>query len=156
MRTNLFIKIIFISCFVGLITSCGASKKIRKQESDNVITQAKTYLGTPYAWGGTSHNGIDCSGLVMNSFPRKYNLPRTAKAMSKEGKRTGINRLEPGDLVFFKTGRGRKVTHVGIVVSNNKEYPEFIHSSSSRGVIISSLGEAYWRKNFRKARRIIQ
>lgn len=155
MRTHIFIKLLFIFCIVGFLTSCGASKKIRKQESENVIAQAKTYLGTPFLYGGTSKNGIDCSGLVMNSFPRKYNLPRTAKDLSKEGKRTGINRLEPGDLVFFKTGRGRKVTHVGIVVSNNKEYPEFIHSSTSRGVMISSLGEAYWRKNFRKARRII-
>lgn len=155
MRLKSVFYLLFIIVFSGILTSCGSAKKLRKQQSESVVAQAKQYLGTPYAYGGTSRNGMDCSGLVMQSFPKQYSLPRTAKAMSKEGKRTKMRKLKPGDLVFFKTGRGRKITHVGIVVSNNKDYPEFIHSSTSRGVIISSLGEAYWRKNFRKARRII-
>lgn len=155
MRLKSVLYLLFIVVLSGVLTSCGGTKKLRKQQSENVVAQAKQYLGTPYAYGGTSRNGMDCSGLVMQSFPNQYSLPRTAKAMSKEGKRTKMKKLKPGDLVFFKTGRGRKITHVGIVVSNNKDYPEFIHSSTSRGVIISSLGEAYWRKNFRKARRII-
>ncbi|GGE40450.1 C40 family peptidase [Psychroflexus planctonicus] len=155
MRLKSLFYLLFIVVLSGVLTSCGGAKKLRKQQSENVVAQAKQYLGTPYAYGGTSRSGMDCSGLVMQSFPNQYSLPRTAKAMSKEGKRTKMKKLKPGDLVFFKTGRGRKITHVGIVVSNNKDYPEFIHSSTSRGVIISSLGEAYWRKNFRKARRII-
>lgn len=155
MRLKSVFNLLFIIVFSGILTSCGSAKKLRKQQSENVVAQAKQFLGTPYAYGGTSRSGMDCSGLVMQSFPKQYNLPRTAKAMSKEGKRTKMRKLKPGDLVFFKTGRGRKITHVGIVVSNNKDYPEFIHSSTSQGVIISSLGEAYWRKNFRKARRII-
>lgn len=155
MRILPFVKLLFAGCFIGLMLSCGAAKKLRKQQSNEVVAEAKKYLGTPYAWGGTSSQGMDCSGLIINSFPSQYNLPRTAKAMSKAGKRTSLKKLKPGDLVFFKTGRGRKVTHVGIVVSNHKNYPEFIHSSTSQGVIISSLGESYWRKNFRKARRII-
>ena len=153
MRFPFLIKLLFVGCFINLFVSCGVAKKIRAQESEKVVAQAKTFLGTPYAWGGTTKNGIDCSGLVYNAFPRQYNLPRTAKAMSKQGKRTSLSKLKPGDLVFFKTGR--KLTHVGIVVSNHKDYPEFIHSSTSKGVIISSLGEAYWQKNYRKARRII-
>lgn len=153
MRTASFFNLLLLGCLIGLVVSCGASKKIKQQESESVVAKAKQFIGTPYAWGGTTKNGMDCSGLVYNAFPRKYNLPRTAKAMSKQGKRTSLRKLKPGDLVFFKTGR--KLNHVGIVVSNDKNYPEFIHSSSSRGVIISSLGEAYWRKNYRKARSII-
>lgn len=155
MRFKTFFYVFVVLCLSSIVFSCGGAKKLRQQQSKNVVLQAKKYLGTPYAYGGTSRSGIDCSGLVINSFPPKYELPRTAKAMSKEGKRTKLKKLKPGDLVFFKTGRGRKITHVGIVISNHKDYPEFIHSSTSRGVIISSLGEAYWRKNYRKARRII-
>ncbi len=92
----------------------------------------------------------------ITEITQKKNDTSTAKQETENKvNTTKLKKLIPGDLVFFKTGRGRKITHVGIVVSNNKDYPEFIHSSTSRGVIISSLGEAYWRKNFRKARRII-
>lgn len=156
MKTASFFNFIFIGCLTVLFISCGTSKKIRQQQSEAVVANAKTFLGTPYAWGGTTKNGIDCSGLVIHAFSPQYRLPRTTEDLAKVGKRTSINKLQVGDLVFFKTGRGRKVRHVGIVVSVDQDYPEFIHSSTSRGVIISSLGEAYWRKNFRKARRIIQ
>ena len=155
MRFKSLFYVLALLSFSSLLVSCGGAKKLREQQSKSVVFQAKKYLGTPYAYGGTSKSGIDCSGLVIKSFPSKYALPRTAKAMSKEGKKAKLKKLKPGDLVFFKTGRGRKITHVGIVVSNHKDYPEFIHSSTSKGVIISSLSEAYWRKNYRKARRII-
>jgi cell wall-associated NlpC family hydrolase len=156
MRILSFIQPLFLFFCIGFFVSCGASKKIKQQKRQEVVAKAKTYLGTPYAWGGTTQQGMDCSGLVMNAFSPTYRLPRTTEDLAKLGKRASIHKLQMGDLVFFKTGRGRKIRHVGIVVSIDQSHPEFIHSSTSRGVMISSLGEAYWRKNFRKARRVIR
>lgn len=152
---------IHFSCFCSfivltfIIVSCGASKKVSNQQG-LVVEEAKTYIGTPYAFGGTSKRGIDCSGLVINSFSKKeIQLPRTTADLIKEGKKATLRKLRKGDLVFFSTSKPkRKVNHVGIVVETSPEI-KFIHSSTSRGVIISSLNEAYWRKNYKKARRIL-
>jgi len=151
-----YLRILIFSFLVIQLTSC-ASKKIRKQKATTVVNYSKQYLGTPYAWGGTSKSGIDCSGLVGNSFRQvEVKLPRTTKEMAKEGKRKGRKKLKKGDLVFFNTAkRGRKVNHVGIVVEAKGDEIKFIHASTSKGVMISSLKETYWRKNFKKARRVL-
>lgn len=142
--------------FASFVISCGASKQIKAKQT-SVVAEASTYLGTPYAFGGTSKRGIDCSGLVINSFAsQSIQLPRTTTDLIREGKKAKLKKLRKGDLVFFSTSKPkRKVNHVGIVVETSPEI-KFIHSSTSRGVIISSLNEAYWRKNYKKARRILQ
>lgn len=76
--------------------------------------------------------------------------------MAKEGKRINLNQAQPGDLLFFKTNRSRNViNHVGIVVETNGDDIRFIHSSTSRGVIISSITETYWQRAFSEARRVL-
>ncbi|MTI21437.1 NlpC/P60 family protein, partial [Fulvivirga sp. RKSG066] len=129
--------------------------RIRAQRIDKVINTAKGYIGTPYKWGGTSRSGIDCSGLLCNSFRiANYNLPRTSDAQSKIGKKVKKNKLQPGDLVFFATGKKRrKVTHVGLVTEVKGGKVKFIHSSSSLGVVISDMDVKYYRKRFRMGRR---
>ncbi|EHX6836502.1 C40 family peptidase, partial [Salmonella enterica subsp. enterica serovar Muenster] len=101
---------------------------------------------------GMSRRGVDCSGFVVVTMRDKFDLqlPRDTREQSKIGTRIDKDELLPGDLVFFKTGSGESGLHVGIYDTNN----EFIHASTSRGVMRSSLDNVYWRKNFWQARRI--
>ncbi|MDT0686218.1 C40 family peptidase [Autumnicola psychrophila] len=123
----------------------------------NIISNAKKYEGTGYKYGGTTKRGMDCSGLVYTAYLEEdIPLPRTSRAMSLEGKRLFLKEVTVGDLLFFETNKNRKViNHVGLVVDVLPDHILFIHSTSSRGVIISSLSESYWHNNFVMARRVI-
>ena len=137
----------------------GIEKILRVSYSDmqRVIKEAKTYKGTRHVMGGLSHNGIDCSGLLFVSFKANgiTNIPRTAEDFARYGSIIiNTNELKAGDLVFFtNTYRTSKlVTHAGICIGNG----EFIHTSSSKGVMISKINDPYyWRKKFLFATRII-
>ncbi|WP_228450746.1 C40 family peptidase [Chryseolinea soli] len=142
--------------------SCAAHKvrqaDAREIKVDKVISTARTFIGTPYKYGGTTRNGMDCSGLLINSFQAvNVALPRSSEAQSKVGEEVTMKELEPGDLVFFATGRRkREVTHVGLVTDvRGKEDVKFIHSSSSLGVVETNLYAEYYQKRFRGARRVI-
>lgn len=140
-----------------ILTSCGSSKKarVREQKVATVVNTARTFIGTPYKWGGTTRAGMDCSGLLINSYSAiNYNLPRTSSAQSKVGQKVKRRNLQPGDLVFFATGkRRRKITHVGLVTAVHRGRVKFIHSSSSLGVVESFLDSDYYRKRFITGRR---
>lgn len=127
-------------------------------KTDKVISAARTYIGTPYKYGGTTRSGMDCSGLLLNSFNAvKVNLPRSSEAQSKVGTEIKMSELKPGDLVFFATGNKKKeITHVGLVtVVKSKDDIKFIHASSSLGVVETNLFAEYYQKRFRVARRVI-
>ncbi len=133
------------------ITSNSSNKKIK-----SIIKHAKTFSGTRYKYGGTTKKGMDCSGLVYTSF-KKENvvLPRTSRTMATQGKAVSLKKVAVGDLLFFKTNKRKNViSHVGLVVET-KGVIKFIHASTSRGVIISSLDEKYWNKSFAWARRVL-
>jgi cell wall-associated NlpC family hydrolase len=107
--------------------------------------------------GGNNHHGIDCSGLIHNAFKKQgIRVSRTVDLLRKEGKRISKDRAKAGDLLFFRTTKKRKLTHAGIVVGSKGGEPLFIHASSSRGVIISSLREGYWNKAYAQTRRLIR
>lgn len=116
-----------------------------------LYTQYNKWKGTSYQYGGLSLEGVDCSGFVYQTYKSlfKINLPRSTKYQIKEGKRVYLNQLYAGDLVFFKTGWN--VRHVGIYLEKGR----FVHASSSKGVIISTLYSAYWKKNYTQARRLL-
>lgn len=113
------------------------------------ISVAKSNLGVKYKWAGNNPNGFDCSGLVNYSFSKAgVNLPRTAGEMYNVG--TKVTSLQPGDLLFYATSGGRKVTHVAIYLGNG----QMIHSATSKGVSIASLSNPYWNPRFIGAKRL--
>ena len=127
------------------------------QTIDALIEEAKTYLGTPYRYGGTSRRGIDCSAFVLSVFGAAagVSLPRIAASQAQEGEKIEKENLQRGDLLFFS--HGRKISHVGIVEEVTPEGEiKFIHAATSQGVSITSLNESsYWSPKFRYAKRII-
>jgi len=131
----------------------------RKNTIDNILEEARTYMGTPYRYGGTTRSGIDCSALVLSAFESGagVDLPRVAAAQARQGNPISQDEIRRGDLLFFaqRGGRGR-ISHVGIVeeVTENGEI-KFIHAATSRGVMISSLHDTYWGPKFAYAKRII-
>lgn len=107
--------------------------------------------GTPYRTAGTTTKGFDCSGFTMYVFKQfGIDLPHSSGAQSKLGKKVAKDELREGDLVFFNTS-GKGVSHVGIYVGDGK----FAHSSSSKGITISSLSDSYYSKRYLSARRIM-
>lgn len=166
-----------------VIISCGSSKKVVKREMptktvtkaanlkvlesnysgknsavvNDLLKDAQKYLGAPYKYAGNTSSGFDCSGLVTKVFDENNTqLPRRSEDQSNQGKPISINEAKPGDLVFFATSGGSRVSHVGIVhdIGNDGEV-KFIHSSTSKGVIISSLNEKYWNNAYLFARRVL-
>ena len=116
-----------------------------------IISKAQEYMGVPYIFGGTTPHGFDCSGYVQYVFARlDIKLPRTADVQFQAGTPVSTTELIPGDLVFFETYTAG-ASHVGIYVGDGN----FIHASSSRGVTISSLSQAYYSSHYIGARRIV-
>ena len=158
MRTRLFLQaLMLIVAALLFLLGCG-NRLSRKEKVEVVIKTARSFKGTPYKWGGTTRKGMDCSGLLLNSFQAiGQDIPRTTDKQKKLGKKVPKNEIRKGDLVFFATSKKkRKITHVGLVTEVRKGEVFFIHASTSKGVMESSLDNPYWKKRFRMARRVIR
>jgi cell wall-associated NlpC family hydrolase len=119
---------------------------------EKIIFEIVKYLETPYQYGGESFKGIDCSAFTKQVFKNSLNkdLPRTASEQFLIGSDVGgLIDLKFGDLVFFDTQKAKYPGHVGIYVGNNL----FAHSSSSRGVTVSSLQSSYYKNRYVGAKR---
>ena len=112
---------------------------------------ARSYLGTPYVWGGMTHQGIDCSALTQNSYgENRVKIPRVSRDQWKIGSKP--DSLREGDLIFFNT-MGAGVSHVAMVVdAKNKK---FIHASSSKGVMVANLDAKWFSQRDLGARRVV-
>lgn len=130
---------------------------VESSKADDIIHTALKFSGVRYKFGGTTKKGMDCSGLLYVAFGENdVKLPRTSYHMAEEGKPINIKDVTKGDLLFFKTSRrAKRINHVGMVVAVDNKEIKFVHASSSRGVIVSSLREGYWNSAFIKATRVL-
>jgi cell wall-associated NlpC family hydrolase len=123
----------------------------KSTKGDMIANTASKYKGVPYIFGGASPKGFDCSGFIMYVFDQhNIKLPRTADKQFEKGKFVAQKDLKVGDLVFFTTYE-KGASHCGIYMGKNN----FIHASSSRGVMISALSEKYWKDRYVGARRVL-
>ncbi len=180
LRKSLYISLILLmtNCVVKKKTTYGKERKVTVEAStekeipkktkskrskkaatktDGIITSALAFSGVKYKYGGTTKKGMDCSGLLYVAFKEhNVNIPRISYVMANEGKRIKVNNVVKGDLLFFKTTKkGKRINHVGLVVAVKGNDIKFIHATTSRGVIVSSLREGYWNYAFVKATRIL-
>lgn len=170
-------QLLYISLLLVLFTSCKSSSPIvtTKEKSskgnanssskktnkliDEIVDSASKNIGVKYKYAGTTKSGYDCSGLVYSTFSDfAIELPRTSSEQAKAGTDLGKNtdKAKKGDLIFFKTNNRSKINHVGIVIEANDEEIKFIHSSTSKGVIISSTKQSYYKNTFAQLSRILE
>lgn len=117
----------------------------------SLIQAYRDWKGTPYVLGGASSNGVDCSSFVRIVFDNYFGIDLPTNTRTQLNAGSGIRRpsLRTGDLVFFRTGR--KTLHVGIIT----EGKDFLHASTSKGVMISNLSDYYWSSRYLAARRVL-
>ena len=129
--------------FEAMVRSVNVKSKIMDQYAD--------WKGVRYRLGGDSKRGIDCSAFVQVTFREQFgmDLPRSTYEQEEKGKKIQRTKLRAGDLVLFRAGSTGR--HVGIYLGND----QFVHASTSNGVMISNLNETYWNKRFREARRVL-
>ena len=116
--------------------------------------EISSWIGVPYKYGGITRKGVDCSGLVLNVYREVYGIVlghSSEQIMQQDCQELSKQQLREGDLVFFATTKNKKkINHVGIYLKDNL----FVHSTTSRGVILSSLEEDYYRKTWVGAGRV--
>lgn len=118
-----------------------------------LIDGAYSWIGTPYRYGGADRNGTDCSGFVQRLFAdiAAVSLPRNTRKQAEFCSTVQRKHIQPGDLLFFDGSTvGAGIGHVGLYVGDGR----MIHASSSRGVIVSGIDEAYYNRRYRQAGRV--
>ncbi len=126
----------------------------RAGNADELIGSAMGLLGIAYRYGGTSvATGFDCSGFMQHIFRRAMgiNLPRTSAEQARMGSPVSRSELQPGDMVFFRTLGGSRISHVGLYIGNDR----FIHAPrTGKNIEITSLSHKYWSGKYAFARRV--
>ncbi|MWB95781.1 NlpC/P60 family protein [Flavobacterium sp. GA093] len=161
MKKTLFCLLIIIAFTSCKSSSSVVSKKESKRENkyivNNLIETATDKIGIRYKAGGTTKSGYDCSGLVFTTFESEnIQLPRSSFEQSKIGKIIAYDDAQKGDLIFFKTNKSKQINHVGLITEVKSDEIKFVHSSTSKGVIISSTKEKYYQNSFVQINRILE
>jgi len=137
-------------CFLFLLFSYAGKRKLQHETYTATVPKSlyqtlKPWLGVPYRAGGQDDRGVDCSGFTCAVYRDHFHqkLPRTVKEQWAVCERINQKKIREGDLVFFAPGK-TGVSHVGIYLNDSL----FIHSSSSKGVVISHLNQTYYRKSW--------
>ena len=139
------------------LTTIKEIPKATDTQANRIVDYAFAFDGVRYKRGGTTKEGMDCSGLVVTTFDREnISLPRISRDIALTGNSIDIKQVSKGDLLFFATRKNsRTISHVGIVTTAREGFVEFIHASTSNGVIVSNMAEKYWYFAFIQARRVI-
>ena len=127
--------------------------------AQQIVNNAMQFEGVRYRGGGTTRDGMDCSGMVFATFKIfDITLPRSSRDMAKAGQEVKLNEAKKGDLLFFANNRSRKgINHVGLVTEVTPEGEvKFLHSATRGGVIISSMNEAYYDRTFVQVNRVLE
>ena len=134
----------------GRVNALGIERS--PDDNEQLYDAIEAWMGTPYKYGGTTKEGVDCSAFVGHIYQEVYQrrLHRVANDMQQDARLITKSELREGDIVFFTNSKGR-VSHVGIYLKDGL----FVHSSTSRGVIISRLDDSYWSKHFYKGGRVL-
>jgi len=136
----------------GLLVHLREVRNSVTERASDLVVNAMGFLGVPYRRGGSSENGVDCSGFVRTIYEQTVGLmlPRRANEQAAATQKIDRSELKPGDLVFFNTMR-RTFSHVGIYVGDNK----FIHAPKPGArVRVEDMGLSYWNTRFDGARRV--
>ncbi len=155
---------------LAVVLPCGAQDSQALAESQipgqgqsqslvaSLLDKAKTLLGTPYHYGGTTPKGFDCSGFVRFVFGNfGFGLDRSSRSQANQGETVDLKQIQPGDLLFFRTrGKQNRVSHVGIYLGQG----QFIHAASGGGpgkrrVRIGALDSSYYASRLISARRVL-
>jgi cell wall-associated NlpC family hydrolase len=153
----------FLLACLTLLSACKTHRKVSQQEpnrtrvdpklgielpdeiNNQFIDEIKKWVNAPYKYGGTTRAGVDCSGFVQAVYKTVFNLSvaHQSEALYKKAKPVKQSELKEGDLLFFKI-ESTRISHVGMHIT--REY--FIHASTKKGVVLSSLNEPYYKKTF--------
>lgn len=126
------------------------------EKAEFLIKKASENLGTRYRSGGSTSAGFDCSGLMFSTFQNlDMTLPRSSHEMAGYGVKINKVQAQKGDLIFFATFGGRRISHVGLVTEVTNGEIKFIHSSTGSGVVVSSLNEPYYARTFVQVNRVL-
>ncbi|ANY68490.1 glycoside hydrolase [Paenibacillus sp. BIHB 4019] len=158
-KRNFFRSVIKLSlcASIGLTAftfASGNQAHAATETSLQLIDSGKEFIGTPYKYGAPAGitYAFDCSSFTQYIFDAMgVSLPRSSSSQASVGAKVTKENLSVGDLVFFNTS-GRGISHVAIYAGDNK----ILHSATSTGVTISSLGESYWHKRYVTARRVLK
>lgn len=138
------------NAWFDLFLNEGIEKEIdtKGADAEMIVETAREYFGVPHCMGGTTMKCMDCSGLLVRVFARHgIRLPHNSEDQARFGKIIGSrNDLEKGDLVFFTRSYKTRnfITHSGIYAGDNK----FIHTSSGKGVTLTSMDDSWWKEKF--------
>ncbi len=150
-RKSLWGSCFFISLFIMQCSSLRMAGTYSRLDESQFNQTTQKYIGSPYAWGGMSTSGVDCSGLTSQVYKEQgILLPRTSKEQYTIGKTISLDNVKKGDLLFFNTF-GSGVSHVGLYIDDHR----MLHASSNDGVKYSRYDTDYWKKRYIAAKRVV-
>lgn len=163
-QTIVFISMAFLLSSCGAIKNANLGSRLKRDRTEvdattatrtSVTEYSKQFVGVKYKYAGKDPKGFDCSGFTSYVLQSEgVSVSSSSKVQAKEGKPVPLNKVKPGDLIFF--GKNGKVTHVAMVVSNTSEGITVIHSTSSKGVMVQNISvSSYWKPKILFARDVI-